>query len=233
MKSLTQSVEIDLFTDSGSIKMGPPSHLSLSDIIERMDSIAYSMEKTRSENTETKNPTAPTDENFSWESNRDKKHPQAPAVGPMCKILDGQPVVVDSELDFQMRLLYNEKGDVIGSETKHGNVICLTNGDKGATGAGWVKTGKSAVYCNIYVDKFGKLQRAEIANKAIKYRPYQEEMDGINSESTNPSLEDYQKPGYYSYLIAEVSGDKAIQHHTGIITYSFKKGGSPMGPSSP
>lgn len=233
MTALSQSVEIDLFTDLGSIKMGPPSHLSLSDIIERMDSIAYSMEKTRSENTETKNPTAPTNENISWESNRDKKHPQAPAVGPMCKILDGPPVNVDSELDFQMRLLYNEKGDVIGSETKHGNVSCLTNGAKGTTGTGWAKTGKGAVYCNIYIDKSGKFLRAEIANKAINYRPYQEPMDGMNSESSNPSLEDYEKPGYYSYLIAEVVGDKAIQHHTGTIVYSFKKGGSPMGASSP
>lgn len=234
MNALIQRVSIDLMRFTTEITIGPPKHLSLDDMIHRSDSLTGIENSTKAEEAKTdENKPSPNNFGERWENLRRKKHPKAPGITASAVATVSSHSSIDVEFGFQSRPMYDDDGNFISIEVRNGKVKSSKTGHEGSTGSGWRKFGKENVYCNIHIDRFGAFLRAELSNSPIYYRPYQEPMDGMNSESTNPSLEDYRKPGYYSFLVASVEEDRVVQHQVGTICYDYLKGGSPMGEVMP
>lgn len=217
MQALVQSVNIDLMTATTRITMGPPKHLAFEDPASRNRDAGSQPDETKKEEAQSTNP-----ENCSWQWNREpNRHPDATGVGPMSKPITN--TATDTiEYDFQVRSLRDDNQNITGGEIKHGKCLCLSTGAEKSTGSGWMKIGMGEIFCNIALDKYGAITKAELSDTRGPYRPYQTPPD--NAADTIP----WNQPGYYSFLIAEVTADKIIQRQIGTVLFCYTHGGSPL-----
>lgn len=97
--------------------------------------------------------------------------------------------------------------------------MCVETGLKKETGSGWRRIEQTgAIYCNVNLDRYGRILTAIISTSMGGYRAWKWPDFTKEAVDQDKDLEVAQ----YSFEIAEVLSDKIIQKRTGVIHFNWR-----------
>ena len=244
MDATVQTVTVEPETGDVSVEVGPASHIALQTAAERARAMSGRVNRAKSATEELANElnvqygrpgdasetpgtsdTPGTGEGSNTVTYPPRQRPTAPEVGPCFRLMDVMSGQVDLVAEFSVRAIWDQEGKaVVGSEWYGGMVYGPRDTKEVGQQNAWNKGGPALgkLYCNIEVDKEGKITSAEVSSSPVAadegkiYAPGKLGIDG--GEAWRPSAEGWEgTPAKVAILIATVQKDGVIHHKLGSI----------------
>lgn len=211
MNTIVQSVSLNIGSESTSVMLGVPDHLSLQDMMDRLQQLAKTQKDTNQDQTNN----AVGQIECSFDSDNGEESPPAPSVGPEGKVIWSTSQKEEPWYALQVDLDYDESfGTVNGARMRevsflmYGSVIGSIDGDTN----GWKTLGQTSgeVWVNCVVNHLGQFVSASVST-------------GQGDIDIWPPLEAEEGKTYsYSFHVATISDNRVIQHMLGDIQLPIK-----------
>lgn len=211
MNTIVQSVNVDMDSETTSISLGVPDHLSLQDMLERLREMAESQQDLDQEQT---NDTVGATQQFSFDTEGEES-PPAPSVGPEGKVIWTTSSKENPWYALQVDLDYDESfGVVTGARMRevsfllYGTKIGAIAGDND----GWKTLDQTSgeVWVNCTVNYLGHFVSASVAQ-------------GQGAVNIWSPLEAEKGTNYsYSFHVATIADNRVMQHMLGDIQLPIK-----------
>ena len=205
MASAVQGVSVNLAAETTSVNTGVPAHLSLQDMVDRVQQLASGQE-TLDQDQDKEGPV--TTLQYDPEA---YKSPDAPTLGPAGEIVWTAAPEATPGYGFETRLDWDDEGkEVTGCRIRPGKI--LLNGSYIATApetsGDWYQSPMTSgeIWLDVKFNSKGKLTGCSVMYEQGSVEPLMLQAGA-----------DEGRPGSYSFHIATISGKEVIQYALGMI----------------
>lgn len=236
MNALIQGIGIDYDSGIMSITTGPPTHLSIQDLIDLNKGLQNQQEQTHTEEEKKKEDTLEQSSGWGWEiemPEKKKKRPIAPGIGPMSR--EAAPTEVPiKKIDWVAQPLYDDEQKITGVRI-YGGYVCINTdryitydgSDKDAEG--WIELSISSgtIYLNFNIDKDETVSPLYITATRGRRQNFNGREAWLASHNPEHGIPE-SLPGFYSIPICTIDGDTLIQHQLGMVVINYFQASTPL-----